>query len=269
LYLSETKRIVHSDGSISFDDVGSITSSKKAIIDKNGKWADTYENGEYRKKYELNILYNEDGSIDYDNSMIRYNDNEIDRLGIYYDVYYSHLYEFYKIQITPLFLLLYKFCIKLKNKLIIDKIVISPFEKEIEVYNTDIHDIVYTHHVNCFYENIQDNLQIENDFEKLNLFYTLVSLIPIGRFSDDDLNYDKSTYYILGNEHDKYVDILLSGSASPEMEFIIPNKFVYSLIMDDPDILEKYNKLQPHNNTMRYDIKGLLDYLPVQNWPKF
>jgi len=36
----------------------------------------------------------------------------------------------------------------------------------------------------------------------------------------------------------------------------------------NPNIMVEYNQLQPHNNTMRYDIKGLLDYLPVQDWPK-
>jgi len=242
LYLFKTKRIVHSDGSISFDDVGSIIYFGGAIIDTNGEWADTYdENDKYSKSYEFNIIYKEDGSIDTDNSMLKYDYNddgelELDRLGSLGEDGMYIEDEFYNMYINPLFMLLHKFCIKLKNKLIIDRIVISPFEKEINIIDIceNIRDIINTHHINCFYGNIEKKLEIEDDFQMLDSFYTFVASIPIEKNFNDDLN-----------------------------------KLVYSLIMNRSDIMIEYNQLQPHNHTMKYDTKGLLDYLPVQDWPKF
>lgn len=60
-------------------------------------------------------------------------------------------------------MLLHKFDIKLKNKLIVDRIVISLFEQELSICDLceDIRsDVLYPHHINAFYGNIEENLEL-------------------------------------------------------------------------------------------------------------
>jgi len=251
-------QIVHEDGSISFDDAGSIISSNFVYINTDGEWVDQYIDGVYDKQESnLQIIYGNDGNIDQLSSDMSEHDE-------FYDFYYL----FDHLCINPLFLLLHKFCIKLKNKLIVDRIVISPFEKQISIsyIDHDLQNIFNTHHINCIYGNIEINLQNFN-ISKLRKFYELIALIPIGT-----MHYIRTRdcfdcwYYILGDEYNDYIDLFADSKCShPNNNQTNMSFIVYYAFAKKYNELNFCNNIQPHKNIRRYDTATLFDYLPVQS----
>ena len=254
LYLSKPIQMIGKDGTISFDEVGSIMSHRNAIIDTNGKWVDSFENGVYSTKL-----------------IERYDNNgDSDPLGMF-DEYGFYFIELYDIYINSLFVLLHKFDIKLKNKLIVDRIVISPFEQELSICDLceDIRsDVLYPHHINAFYGNIEENLELVTRTNIMQ-FYSMISVVPTGiayllfrhkvqfTYENIDENKDEDVYEypILGDDVNKYKHMLLDGSLSDEAHI---NELVSDHIRPNPHF--KYN-LQPHLNTKKYNTAYLLDYI--------
>jgi hypothetical protein len=234
LYLSKPIQIVGEDGTISFDEVGSIMYYSKASIDTNGKWKSNSDR-------TSSIRYNSDGDVDY--------------LGIYDEGGYFLNGDFDYLKINSLFILLHKFDIKLKNKLIVDYIAISPFEQEIQVDDLceDIRsDVLYPHHMNSFYGNIEENLNLIMRVHNMQ-FYPFIAAILTGissKFIEESDNPYKDDMYLLGNDAKIYGHLLgdcLYGRVNM-------NRLVSYVIGDI--------KYCYHLNT--YNTAHLLDYI---DWP--
>jgi len=258
LYLSKPIQIVGKDGEISFDEVGSVLYRRDIIIDKNGKWADSFKDGVYSNEYS---------DID------RYNDyGDLNPLGIY-DEDGSYIYdEIYNFYINSLFVLLHKFDIKLKNKLIVDKIAISPFEQEIwiiDLPNILVHNILYPHYVNNFYKGIEINLDLIKNID-FNKFYSFIAAISTGyegeyeyrneKIEEDsfDRTHPVIHRYLMGTDINKYRDMVTTSEVSPNNAEI--NELVDNYINSRED-LDLY--LQPHLKTKKYDTAHLLDYIDI------
>jgi hypothetical protein len=246
LYLSKPIQIVGEDGTISFDEVGSVAYSN-LVINKDGKWVCNFKDG---------IYYNPEES--------RYNENEeLDPLGFYDDsLGYLETCRIYEICINPLFVLLHKFDIKLKHKLIVDRIVISPFEQQIDAM--DLHEkickkFLFPHHMNCLYGNIEDNLELITRLD-MNRFYSLISAISTGILPD--VNKYKDEYncvntYLLGDDINIYRGMFSIDSWANDFPYVnsLVEHFTYNYNQQD---------LQPHLKTKKYDTARLLDYI---DWP--
>ena len=168
LYLSKPIQMICEDGTISFNEVGSIINDRYASIDnKCGKWAYYFEDGVYSVDTTTN-KYDENGNLN--------------QLGIHDEQGYFLDGEFEGLYINTLFMLLHKFDIKLKNKFIVDQIIISPFEQEIEVKDLSCKlrsDVLYPHHMNSFHGNIEENLNLITQVDTMQ-FYSFIANIPTG-----------------------------------------------------------------------------------------
>ena len=241
LYLSKPIQIVGEDGTIYFDEVGSIMFCN-AFINKNGNW-------------ELNNYY--------DDLTIRYNiKGELDYLGIYDENGYFMQY-LDEIVINPLFMLLHKFDIKLKNKLIVDCIVISPFEQVINASEDLCDDIranfLYPHHMNSFYGNIEENLNLITRVYNMQ-FYSFISVISTGILYKFIISENKKQSILLGNDINIYGHIIEEHAL-----FNTNNSCIYSLVeYANGHLKSRYDYLQnSHLNTYQYNIEHLLDYIPL------
>ena len=244
LYLSKPIQIVNKDGEIAFDEVGSVIYRRGTFIDTNGKWCDYFKNGVYSNYY---------ASID------RYNDDfELDTLGIY-DEYGNYIDdEGYSFYINSLFVLLHKFDIKLKNKLIVDKIVISPFEQEIymlDLCENLVYNILYPHYVNNFYKCIEIHLDLVKNvnFDKFYSFIAAISTGYLGEKEDPDGDGTEPVIYryLLGTDIDMYRDMVGSSESSP-------NNAEINMLVDG---YQTDLDLQPHLKSKKYNTKHLLDYI--------
>jgi len=239
LYLSNPIQIVDKDGAISFDEVGSIMYYPDAYIDTNGKW-----------KSDRILRSNSDRT-----SSIRYNsDGDVDYLGIYDEGGYFLTGAFDELEINSLFILLHKFDIKLKNKLIVDCIVISPFEQEIQVDDLceDIRsDVLYPHYMNSFYGNIEENLNLIMQVHNMQ-FYSLIAAIPTGissKFIEESNMIDNYVIYLLGNDAKMYGHLLLDDT---DFHGRMNMNNLVSYVIGDI-------KYREHLNT--YNTAHLLDYI--------
>jgi hypothetical protein len=242
LYLSKPIQIIEKDGKITFDEVGSILYCY-AFINKNGNW-------------ELKNCY--------DDLTIRYNiEGELDHLGIYNENgdFMPYLDT---IVINPLFMLLHKFDIKLKNKLIVDCIAISPFEQVINVSEDLCEDIkanfLYPHHMNCFYGNIEENLNLITRVHNMQ-FYSFISVISTGMLYKFIINKNKKQSILLGNDINIYGHIVDHD--------IFNTNGVHSLVEYANGHLKScYDYLWgSYLNPYQYNIDHLLDYIPPYTSP--
>ena len=243
LYLSKPIQIVGEDGAISFDEVGSVAYSD-LVINEDGKWVCDFKDG---------IYYNPEEES-------RYNENEeLDPLGFYNDSFmYLETCGIYEISINSLFVLLHKFDIKLKHKLIVDRIVISPFEQEIHAM--DLHEkicnkFLFPHHMNCLYGNIEDNLELITRLD-MKRFYSLISAISTGILPDvkDKDAYNCVNTYLLGDDINIYRGMFSDNSWSNDVPYVncLVQHFTYNYDQQD---------LQPHLKTKKYNTAHLLDYI--------
>jgi hypothetical protein len=228
LYLSKPIQIVGEDGTISFDEVGSIISDSFAIIDKTGKWADSFEDG----------VYSVTTTID------RYNMNgHRDQLGICGADGYFLETEFDELHINTLFMLLHKFDIKLKNKFIVDRIVISPFEKEIKIIDLSCElraDVLYPHHMNSFYGNIEENLNLITQVDTMQ-FYSFIANIPTGMLR-------------------QFQTYITNGGANRNVEEDCYRYFLNDIYLDMVEVLDHYPLNEANiNRVVEYYIKSYHD----------